>query len=93
MLDRLDVPEAQSWASTIAVDSPRVTASRAIPAPVTPPPITRTSSSASALVLAASADSACWRDSAVSLLEVIRWPSLVVELVHLRQEVQEEYLL
>ncbi|CPU66312.1 Uncharacterised protein [Mycobacteroides abscessus] len=41
---------------------------------MTPPPITRTSSSASALVLASSAASACRRESAVSLVDAIRLP-------------------
>src|ERR1700742_2311985 len=49
LLDRLDVPLAQSRASTIAVVRPRVTASSAVPAPTTPPPTTRTSSSFSAI--------------------------------------------
>src|SRR3954447_12705239 len=41
--DRLDVPAAKSRASTRAVDSPRVAASSAAPAPVAPAPITTTS--------------------------------------------------
>ena len=41
--DLLDVPEAKSRASTRHTDNPRSAASRAIPAPVIPPPITRTS--------------------------------------------------
>ena len=45
----LDVPDAMSRASTSPTRSPRVAASRAMPAPVTPPPITRTSSSSSAI--------------------------------------------
>src|SRR6202034_3682556 len=49
LLDRLDVPLAQSRASMIAVDRPRVTASSALPAPTTPPPTTSTSSSFSAI--------------------------------------------
>ena len=36
LLDRLDVPDAQSRASTRPVDRPRVTASSAVPAPTTP---------------------------------------------------------
>src|SRR6476646_5008903 len=43
LLDRDDVPLAKSRASTSAVDKPLVTASSAIPAPVTPPPTTSTS--------------------------------------------------
>ena len=38
-----DVPDAKSAFSTSAVRSPRLAASRATPAPVTPPPMTRTS--------------------------------------------------
>src|SRR5580704_4740089 len=49
LLDRLEVPLAQSRASMIAVVSPRVTASSAVPAPTTPPPTTRMSSSFSAI--------------------------------------------
>src|SRR4051812_5072014 len=45
LLDRLDVPDAQSRASTRPTVSPLVTASRAAPAPTTPPPTTRMSSS------------------------------------------------
>src|ERR1051326_2518315 len=55
LLDRLEVPLAQSLASTMAVVSPRVTASRALPAPTTPPPTTRMSSSDSVILLMASA--------------------------------------
>ena len=44
LLDRLDVPDAQSCASTSPTDRPRVAASRAVPAPVMPPPTTSTSS-------------------------------------------------
>src|SRR5277367_5676508 len=49
LLDRLEVPLAQSRDSTIAVVRPRVTASSALPAPTTPPPMTRTSISFSAI--------------------------------------------
>src|SRR5215467_2144440 len=55
LLDRLEVPLAQSLASTMAVVRPRVTASSALPAPTTPPPTTRMSSSVSAIFLMASA--------------------------------------
>src|SRR5690348_14349445 len=47
LLDRLEVPAAQSRASSSATDSPRLAASRAAPAPVTPPPITSTSTTSS----------------------------------------------
>ena len=51
LLERVDVPLAQSCASTMPTRRPRVTASRAMPAPVTPPPITRTSSPSSSLIV------------------------------------------
>src|ERR1700753_3009620 len=50
LLDRLEVPLAQSRAPTIAVLSPRVTASSAEPAPTPPPPTTRMSTSASLIL-------------------------------------------
>src|SRR4051812_35155033 len=68
LLDRLDVPEAKSRASTSPTDRPRVTASRAQPAPTTPPPTTSTSSSAPAS--AASAESRYCGDSAVISIHV-----------------------
>src|SRR5216684_2514103 len=43
LLDRLEVPEARSRVSTRATRRPRDAASRAAPAPVMPPPMTRTS--------------------------------------------------
>ena len=43
--ERLDVPDAQSRASSSPVESPRVTASSAAPVPTMPPPTTRMSSS------------------------------------------------
>ena len=43
LLDRLDVPDARSDASTSATFKPRDAASSAAPTPVTPPPITSTS--------------------------------------------------
>src|ERR1039458_396061 len=49
LLERLDVPLAQSLASTIAVVSPRVTASSALPAPTTPPPKTSPSTAPTAM--------------------------------------------
>ncbi len=64
LLDRLEVPLAQSRASTIAVVSPRVTASRAEPAPTTPPPTTRMSTS-SALIRAIASSRAAGDSSAV----------------------------
>src|SRR5260370_18228139 len=48
LLDRLEVPEARSRASTRATRSPRDAASRAAPAPVTPPPMTSTSNRSAA---------------------------------------------
>src|SRR5262245_25757570 len=44
-VERLEVPEAKSRFSINATDKPRVAPSRAIPAPVMPPPITRISNS------------------------------------------------
>src|SRR3984957_12250495 len=44
LLDRLEVPEARSRASTSPTRRPREAASSAAPAPVMPPPITSTSS-------------------------------------------------
>lgn len=41
---RLEVPLAKSSRSTSAVRSPRIAASRAVPQPVIPPPITSRSS-------------------------------------------------
>src|SRR6202451_1752140 len=58
LLDRLEVPLAQSRASMIAVVSPRVTASSALPAPTTPPPTTRMSSSCSVILAIASSRAA-----------------------------------
>ena len=43
--ERLDVPDAQSRASSRPVERPRVTASSADPVPTMPPPTTRMSSS------------------------------------------------
>src|SRR5919107_3197807 len=47
LLDRLEVPAARSRASTRATLRPREAASRAAPAPVTPPPMTSTSNCSS----------------------------------------------
>jgi hypothetical protein len=41
--DRLEVPLARSSFSTRATVNPRIVAARAMPQPVIPPPITRTS--------------------------------------------------
>ena len=43
------MPAAKSSFSTSATDSPRAAASRAMPAPVMPPPITSTSNPSSAI--------------------------------------------
>src|SRR5436189_3903715 len=51
LLDRLEVPEARSRASTRATRRPRDAASRAVPAPVTPPPMTSTSNRSLASLL------------------------------------------
>src|SRR5260370_16049137 len=48
LLDRLEVPEARSRASTRATRRPRDAASRAAPAPVMPPPMTSTSNRSAA---------------------------------------------
>src|SRR5580692_2466548 len=48
LLDRLEVPEARSRASTRATRRPRDAASRAAPAPVIPPPMTSTSNRSAA---------------------------------------------
>ena len=69
LLDRLDVPEAKSRASTSPTDSPRVAASSADPAPTTPPPMTRTSSSVSAIACSASSRAA--GDSATDLMVIL----------------------
>ncbi len=42
LLDREEVPEPKSLASTSPTDSPLVAASSATPAPTTPPPMTST---------------------------------------------------
>src|ERR1700759_1152846 len=48
LLDPLEVPESRSRASTRATRRPRDAASRAAPAPVTPPPMTSTSNRSAA---------------------------------------------
>src|SRR5690606_10960740 len=66
LLDRLDVPEAKSRASTSPTDRPRVAASRAVPLPTTPPPTTSTSSSVE--LIASSAASRACGESATDLM-------------------------
>src|ERR1700754_1088202 len=68
LLERLDVPEAKSRASTRPTDRPRGAAAGALPEPTTPPPTTSTSSSASAS--AASADSRYSGDKKVMSVHV-----------------------
>src|ERR671917_2654404 len=68
LLDRLEVPEAKSRASTSPTDRPRVAASRAAPLPTTPPPTTRTSSSVE--LIASSAASRACGESATDLMVV-----------------------
>src|SRR6266581_8215078 len=58
LLDRDEVPEPKSLASTRPVDSPRVAASSATPAPTIPPPTTSTSCSVAASLASAAARSA-----------------------------------
>src|ERR1039457_5146058 len=58
LLDRDDVPEAKSLASTSPTDRPQVAASSATPAPTTPPPTTSTCSSEPAIAAIAEARSA-----------------------------------
>src|SRR5580693_7300314 len=58
LLDRDEVPEAKSLASTSPTDRPRVAASRATPAPTTPPPTTSTWCSWAASAASAAARSA-----------------------------------
>src|SRR5580693_5854542 len=58
LLDRDEVPEPKSRASTSPTESPRVAASRATPAPTTPPPTTRTWCSVPASAVSAAARSA-----------------------------------
>src|SRR5918998_5683860 len=76
LLDRLEVPEAKSRASTSPTDRPRVAASRAAPLPTTPPPTTRTSSSVE--LMASRASSRACGESATDLMVVV--PFLVASL-------------
>src|SRR5580704_9538571 len=69
LLERDEVPEPKSPASTRPTVRPRETASRATPAPTTPPPTTRTWCSVAASAVSAAARSA--------------GPSLVVEVAGL----------
>src|SRR5437762_12620917 len=83
LLDRLEVPEARSRASTRATRRPRDAASRAVPAPVTPPPMTRTSNRSVASLLSIAPRS---RASRAPLLAMTHPPDFavvaVLEYVH-----------
>src|SRR6266852_9697213 len=72
LLDRDDVPDPKSLASTRPADSPRVAASSATPAPTTPPPTTSTWCS-----VAASSASAAARSAGPSLT-VVPPPAITV---------------
>jgi len=65
-----DVPPPKSPLSTTAVRKPRSAASRAIPAPVIPPPMTRTSTGSAASDASAAAR-VRW-EKGVSLVEVLQ---------------------
>src|SRR3954451_9002612 len=58
LLDRELVPPAQSRASSSATERPRVAASRAAPAPTTPPPTMTTSNACPAMAASAALRSA-----------------------------------
>src|SRR5436305_13546817 len=73
LLDRLDVPEARSRASTRATRRPRDAASRAVPVPVTPPPMTSTSNRSVATLLSIAPRS---RASRAPLLAITHPPDL-----------------
>src|SRR4249920_2743955 len=82
LLDRDEVPDDQSRASTSAVSKPRVTASTAVPAPTTPPPMTSTSNSRPSPI-AASAD-----PRSVGPSRAVTWPPTCSRrFVHPRSEV------
>src|SRR2546427_6077976 len=69
-----EVPPPRSPLSTTAVRKPRSAASRAIPAPVIPPPMTRTSTGSAAIDASAAARVRC--EKGVSLVDVSpAWPS------------------
>src|SRR6266705_5671316 len=65
-----EVPPPRSPLSTTAVRKPRSAASRAIPAPVTPPPMTRTSTGSAAIYARAAARVRC--EKGVSLVDVLQ---------------------
>src|SRR5918996_414317 len=88
LLDRLDVPEAKSRASTSPTDRPRVAASRAAPLPTTPPPTTRTSSSVE--LMASRASSRACGESATDLMVVV--PFLVASLENQSTSTQSNVL-
>src|SRR6267378_6096727 len=65
-----EVPPPRSPLSTTAVRKPLSAASRAIPAPVIPPPMTRTSTGSAAIEASAAARVRC--EKGVSLVDVLR---------------------
>src|SRR2546425_11906659 len=65
-----EVPPPRSPLSTTAVRKPRSAASRAIPAPVIPPPMTRTSTGSAAIDASAVARVRC--ENGVSLVDVLQ---------------------
>src|SRR5215470_16271723 len=83
LLDRLEVPDARSRASTRATRRPRDAASRAAPAPVMPPPMTSTSNRSVASRLSSASRS---RASRAPLLAITHPPDsavvAVLEYVH-----------
>src|SRR5260221_10957963 len=68
--DTDDVPPPRSPLSTTAVRRPLSAASRAIPAPVIPPPMTRTSTGSAAIDASAAARVRC--EKGVSLVDVLQ---------------------
>src|SRR5256884_9513542 len=68
--DSDEVPPPRSPLSTTAVRKPRSAASRAIPAPVIPPPMTRTSTGSAAIDASAAARVRC--EKGVSLVDVLQ---------------------
>src|SRR2546426_155522 len=68
--ERDEVPPPMSHLSTTAVRKPRSAASRAIPAPVIPPPMTRTSTGSAAIDARAAARVRC--EKGVSLVDVLQ---------------------
>src|SRR2546428_11758610 len=65
-----EVPPPRSPLSTTAVRKPRSAASRAIPAPVIPPPMTKTSTGSAAIDVSAAARVRC--EKGVSLVDVLQ---------------------